>query len=262
MERRDLTRRQMVAWVGAATVLSAAPTPSSDASEYPLYKARGTHRELGRQHAEQASRQIKAHVEMLRARPKLSDEKFKRRVAKFQPMFERYCPHLLEEMRGLAEGAGVPLEEAMACSIRAELGSAPAEGCTAYAIGRSGAAGRKVIAGQNADMGSQMMPRHTFYTFSPGINPKSSSGHLEGCSAPRHEQRRRGAFFKRPERRTLNQFGMPEYVYERLMLECAGTEQVIDVLRKLPLASNENSLISDSPGTRQHRRCRGDDRRY
>jgi hypothetical protein len=54
-------------------------------------------------------------------------EQFKHRVAQFQPMFVRYCPHLLDEMRGLAEGAGVTLEEAMACSIRGELAGAPTE---------------------------------------------------------------------------------------------------------------------------------------
>ena len=246
MKRQDLSRRQMVAWVGAATVLSAAPTPSSDAPEYPLYKARGTHRELGRQHGEQASRQIRAHIEMMRARPKLSDEQFKRRVAKFQPMFERHCPHLLEEMRGLAEGAGVTLEEAMACSIRGELGSAPAEGCTAYAIGRSGTARREVIAGQNADMGSQMMllayvlhlqprnkPEVLIWTFGGmlGYHGMNSAGVAHFSNALSGGPR--------------NQFGMPEYVYERLMLECTGTEQVIDVLRKLPLASNENFVICD-----------------
>jgi hypothetical protein len=64
---------------------------------------------------------------MMRARPKLSDDQLRRRVAQFQPMFERYCPHLLEEMRGLAEGAGVTFEEAMLCSIRGKLSSARAE---------------------------------------------------------------------------------------------------------------------------------------
>jgi isopenicillin-N N-acyltransferase-like protein len=45
-----------------------------------------------------------------------------------------------------------------------------------------------------------------------------------------------------------DQFGMPEYVYERLMLECSNAEQVVDVLRKLPLASNENFMICDVHG--------------
>ena len=128
----------------------------SEPAEYPLYKARGTHRELGRQHGEQATHQIKAHVELMCARQ--SREQLRRRAAQFQPMFDRHCPHLLEEIRGLAEGAGVTFEEAMACSICGELRSAPAEGCTAYVIGRHGAAEREIIAGQNSDMGYEMIP--------------------------------------------------------------------------------------------------------
>src|SRR5689334_9761878 len=155
MEVRDVSRRQLLGIAGTAAVVGATPTPSTELAEYPLYRVRGTHRELGRQHGEQASRQIRAHIETIRARPNRTDDQFRRRVARFQPMFERHCLHLLDEMRGLAEGAGVTLEEAMACSIRGELSSAPVdEGCTAYAIGRKGTAGREVIAGQNADMGS------------------------------------------------------------------------------------------------------------
>ena len=76
----------MLELAGAAALASAAPVSASEQAEYPLYKARGTHRELGRQHGEQASRQIRAHIEMMRARPKRSDQQFKRSVAKLQTM--------------------------------------------------------------------------------------------------------------------------------------------------------------------------------
>jgi isopenicillin-N N-acyltransferase-like protein len=88
---------------------------------------------------------------------RLSREQLRQRAARFRPAFDRYCPHLLEEMRGLGEGAGVTFEEAMACNIRGELRYAREEGCTAYAIGRRGTAGREVIAGQNADLGPEAM---------------------------------------------------------------------------------------------------------
>jgi isopenicillin-N N-acyltransferase-like protein len=142
---------------GTAAVLGAAPDRSTEPAEYPLYRARGTHRELGRQHGEQATHQIKAHIEVMCAQQRLSREQLRQRAARFQPAFDRYCPHLLDEMRGLGEGAGVTFEEAMACNIRGELRYAPEEGCTAYVIGRSGTAGREVIAGQNADMGPEVI---------------------------------------------------------------------------------------------------------
>jgi isopenicillin-N N-acyltransferase-like protein len=234
---------------GTAAALSAFPAHSSEPAEYPLYKARGSHRELGRQHGEQASRQIRAHIDLLRARPKLPDQQFSRRVARFQTMFERYCPHLLEEMRGLAEGAGVTLEEAMACSIRGELATAPAEGCTAYAIGRSGTASHEVVAGQNADLGSGMMPLAYLLHLQPRGKPDVLIWTFGGMLGY-HGMNSAGVahFSNALGGGPRSQFGMPEYVYERLMLECTSTGQVIDLLRKLPLASNENFVVCDQQG--------------
>jgi len=54
----------------------------------------------------------------------MSREQIRTRALKFQPMFAKYCPHLLEEMRGLAEGAGLPLADALAVNIRGEIGHA------------------------------------------------------------------------------------------------------------------------------------------
>ena len=239
----------MLGFAGTAAVFGAAPAPPTEPVEYPLYKARGTHRELGRQHGEQAARQIKAHIEMMRAGSKLSQEQFRRRAAQFQPMFERYCPHLLEEMRGLAEGARVAVEDAMACSIRGELGSAPAEGCTAYVIGRGGAKEREVIAGQNADMGPQMIPLSYVLHLQPRNKPAVLIWTFGGMMGYHGMNSAGMAHFSNAlSGGPRSRFGMPEYVYERMMLECRGLEQAIDVLRKMPLASNENFIVCDRQG--------------
>ena len=186
---------------------------------------------------------------MLRAKPKISDQQFRERVAKFRPMFEHYCPHLLEEMRGLAEGAGVTLEEAMSCSIRGELSNVPGDGCTAYAVGRSGTASGEVIAGQNADLGPEMMPLAYLLHLQPQNKPQVLIWTYGGMLGY-HGMNSAGVaqFSNALGGGPRSQFGMPEYVYERLMLECTGTGQVIDLLRKLPIASNENFVICDREG--------------
>jgi isopenicillin-N N-acyltransferase-like protein len=164
-------------------------------------------------------------------------------------MFEHYCPHLLDEMRGLAEGAGVTLAEAMACSIRGELSNAPAEGCTAFAIGRGGTAGREVVAGQNADMGSQMISMAYVLHLQPRDKPEVLIWTFGGMLGY-HGMNSAGVthFSNALSGGPRSQFGMPEYVYERLMLECRDVDQAIEVLRRMPLASNENFVISDVRG--------------
>jgi hypothetical protein len=55
---------------------------------------------LGRQHGEQAAEQIKAHVDSMgRSREQLQSQ-----ALQFRPLFEKYCPHLLDEIIGLVKG--------------------------------------------------------------------------------------------------------------------------------------------------------------
>ena len=247
LKRRDLSRRQVLGLAGTAAVLSAAPDRSNEPAEFPLYRARGTHRELGRQHGEQATRQIKAFVEMLCARQ--PREQFRRRAAQFQPFFDRYCPHLLEEIRGLAEGAGVTFEEAMACSIRGEMRNAPAEGCTAYVIGRRGAAERQIIAGQNSDMGPEMIPLSYVVHLQPQGKPEVLMWTFGGMLGYHGMNSAGVAHFENAlGGGPRNRFGLPHYPAERMMLECSSLEQAINVLRKMPLASDANYVLCDGQG--------------
>jgi predicted choloylglycine hydrolase len=249
MDIPDLTRRKMLGLAGSGAVLSAAQNRSSEPAEYPIYKARGTHRELGRQHGEQASRQIKAHIGLMCSGPRMSRAQLRQRAAKFQPVFDRYCPHLLDEMRGLAEGAGITLEEAMACNIRSELRNAPREGCTTYVIGRTGSAKHEILAGQNADLEPgnialgyvlhlqpQGKPEVLIWTFGGmlGYHGMNSAGvaHFENALGGGPPGR----------------FGMPHYPVERMMLECERLEQVFDLLQRMPLQYNANFVLCDGQG--------------
>jgi isopenicillin-N N-acyltransferase-like protein len=233
---------------GTAAVLgAAAPDPSSGLTEFPVYKARGTNREMGRQHGEQAAVQIKAYVEVMRAGQ--TQEQFRKRAAQFQPMFSRYCPHLLEEMRGLGEGAGIAFEEAMACSIRGELHSAPQEGCTTYVIGRGGTPRRETLAGQNSDITANIIPLSYVLHLQPQGKPEVliwTFGGMLGYHGMNsvgvaHFQNALGGGPR-------TQFAMPNYPVERMMLECDSLDQVLDLLTKIPLASNANYVICDGQG--------------
>jgi hypothetical protein len=96
MSRRDPTRRAFAgAWTAA--ILRGAPTPIPERAEYPLFHARGSHRQLGRQHGEQAASRIRQHLDLMCANHKIAAAELRRRSLLFQPIFEKYCPHLLEE---------------------------------------------------------------------------------------------------------------------------------------------------------------------
>jgi isopenicillin-N N-acyltransferase-like protein len=235
--------------MAGTAIADAATTGSSEPDEYPLYTARGTHRELGRQHGEQASRQIKAHIEFMCTQQKLSKRQLRSRAAQFKPAFDRYCPHLLEEMRGLAEGAEVTFEEAMACNIRGELHYAPPEGCTAYVIKPRGTVQREIIAGQNSDMSSEVIQFAYVLRLQPQNKPEVLMWTFGGMLGYHGFNSAGVAKFENalgggPHSR----FGIPHYPVVRMMYECESLEQVFDLLRRMPVEYNVNYLMCDGQG--------------
>ncbi len=216
---------------------------------FPFYRARGTFRELGRQHGEQAIVQIQSHVEYLRSSLKLSKDDLHNRSMKFAPLFQRYCPHLMDEIHGLSEGSKISLADALAVNIRGALAKAGDGGCTAFVVGASGTAKGEILIGQNSDqlpaglaLGYVLYlqpidkPEVLMWTFGGmigyhGIN-SFGVGHfandLGGGPAPR--------------------LGMPHYPSKRLMLECSSLVEVEALVRRTQFWANGNYVLCDGQG--------------
>src|ERR1700693_3470623 len=92
-DRGPTTRRSFL-----LTTAAAAAGRSQYPSQNPLYRAHGSHLELGRQHGEQAAAQIKLHLDYIGFRGRVSRERIRSRSRKFKPLFEQHCPHLLEAL--------------------------------------------------------------------------------------------------------------------------------------------------------------------
>jgi isopenicillin-N N-acyltransferase like protein len=246
MNQIKLTRRSLTG-VLAAGVLSGASSRTGEPSEYPLFRARGTHRELGRQHGEQAASRIERHLDLMCRSHKINRAELRRRALLFQPMFERYCPHLLDEMRGIAEGARVELSEAMACNIRGL--PKQADGCTAYAIGRKGTAGRSVLAGQNSDMDNNVPPLAYVLHLQPENKPEVLIWTFGGMLGY-HGMNSAGVahFANALGGGPASRFAMPHYPVKRMMLECATLDEAVNVLKNVPLGSNGNYVLCDGAG--------------
>ncbi|KAL2202837.1 AAT-domain-containing protein [Sarocladium strictum] len=111
----------------------------------------GTPFEVGLQHGKSGKKQVvgsMAFYEGLFQRTCALDwDEVKRRAAGFIPSLEQLCPRYLEEMRGLAVGAGVDLLDIIALNVRSEITfgmftdnpSLPVkhDGCTAFACRNS-----------------------------------------------------------------------------------------------------------------------------
>ena len=241
----DLSRRRFLSAAASGIVL-AAPAIAGVGAKYPLFVAQGSPRDLGRQHGEQASEKIRAHLDMMASQGRMSKEALCSRALSFRPLFEKYCPHLFDEMRGLAEGARITLAEGLAVNIRGELGHAALEGCTTYVISRAGASNRGMLAGQNSDMTSEIPPLGYVLHLKPVNKPEILTWTFGGMIGYHGMNSAGVAHFANalgggPEGR----MGMPHYPLKRMILECDRMEQITKLFRTVPLASNGNYVVCD-----------------
>jgi isopenicillin-N N-acyltransferase like protein len=193
--------------------------------------------------------------------PSLDRESLLPRCLAFLPQYEAFAPHLVEEMRGIADGAKLTFAEVMLVNVRAEVmgirsdvvahrsgdaAAAPVDGCTAFALGRSASANGEIVAGQNLDQdpaNADLLimlrvepddaPPALMCTFAglvgyPGINAAGITVFQNALSTSQWRLR-----------------GMPQYLLKRVLLEQVTLAGCIDVLREARLCSSTNYVLAD-----------------
>src|SRR5438034_7560721 len=127
----------------------------------PTIELSGSQREGGRQHGEAARAQIRDSIAYYRESFKkitgLEWSEIKRNAPRWVDPIEKYFPGIIDEIRGVGEGAGVAFEEALALNARGELSThnpfaeEAEEGCSSYAILPQATGDGHVYCGQNWD---------------------------------------------------------------------------------------------------------------
>ena len=130
---------------------------------FPLIEVSGAPRERGRQYGRLAAERIRkgiAHYSAQLERLNLDRAGVAALVRAYTPMIERFDPTHLEEMQGIAAGAGIELADVVLLNARTEilklaekpeLRAALADGCTAVAVMPDATADRRLIHAQNWD---------------------------------------------------------------------------------------------------------------
>src|SRR5262249_36457301 len=194
-----------------------------------------------------------------RARPDLSHEDVLRHTLAFEPFYEAYAPHLVEEVRGVAAGARISFAEALLCNVRGEVNgmiaherapsAAPAAGeggCTAFAFGRSVTRHGDVIAGQNSDQGPDTVEVSVVLTVQPAGAPRLvifphagevGSHGMNGAGAAHFANAVPAAGPWRP--------AMPHYLMKRVLLERGGVDDCVALLRSARVCSPANYVLAD-----------------
>jgi isopenicillin-N N-acyltransferase-like protein len=132
---------------------------------FPIVEASGNAFERGRMHGEQARSRVErslANYARLFAFHGMPWEEAQRRSADYRDLIGGFDAGLLEEMEGIARGAGRPFGEILALNVRTEvlppsfLSGADAGECTAIAVRPAASATGETLLAQNWDwLGSQ-----------------------------------------------------------------------------------------------------------
>ncbi|MEU0375254.1 C45 family peptidase, partial [Streptomyces sp. NPDC006283] len=132
----------------------------------PVIEISGTPLQRGRQYGEAVSLQLEAalgyYAEAFGESSGLTWQQVTSRAARWMEPVRDHAPHLLEEMQGIADGAGIGLLDVLALNARGEViyddsfarmrgEEEPAEGCTSFAAYGPASGDGHVWAGQNWD---------------------------------------------------------------------------------------------------------------
>jgi isopenicillin-N N-acyltransferase-like protein len=109
--------------------------------------------QLGHLAQERVLHSVAAYMQIFKRLSGLSRDDVFAQAERFLPSIATFAPHLLEEMRGIAEGAGCQLYEIIAINARTELmyGLTHQPECTALAVGETASADGHTRLAQNWD---------------------------------------------------------------------------------------------------------------
>jgi predicted choloylglycine hydrolase len=226
-------------------------------AQFPQHRFHGSHREVGRQHGEALRAQIGAHLELIYTqgaqRSQLAPETARRWALAFGPVIADAPPHFLEEIEGLAAGAGIEPAEALLLQVRQEVAHVARFGqvdleCTSFAVSGTYTSTGGTFAGQNADLAGGIEEFAAVLTFAvtgkPAVMMLVPAGQIsyfgmssEGLSADAN-------FLRSAGWRT----GFPRYLLTRLAIEQPTLKAAVDAVLTPRRASSRNLLLADRAG--------------
>jgi len=211
--------------------------------------------DLGLAHGRALAREIQdnfaTYRDLIRGYAGLEEKRILELASLFKPLLAKEAPHLLEEMEGLAKGAGVSLETILAINVRTELVYPDQLAGECTSIGLSGARtadGRPLLA-QNWDWKPEIRARAALFRIKPSQGP----GILTFCEAG---QVAKIGFNEHGLGVAMNilftggvQIGLPVHVLLRLVLErAADVAQARDLVLQARRASSSHFLLADAGG--------------
>ena len=173
------------------------------------------------------------------------------RALAFLPMMEAYAPHLIEEIRGIADGARLSFADALLANVRAEVMGASANEalCTSFAVARQATAGGTILSGQNLDQHPANRDLMIILHVEPDNGPAALMCSFAGLVGYPGLNSQGISFFQNAlSTRDWRSDGMPHYLLKRVLLECGDVDSCLAAASEARVSSSANYVITDRGG--------------
>ena len=87
---------------------------------FPLVEVCGSSYEMGYQHGAQVAGLVRRYIGWIEQADWPAADVLSRNALAFLPILQAFSPAFVEEVRGLADGAGISFEQALLCQVRGE----------------------------------------------------------------------------------------------------------------------------------------------
>ncbi|KZO99548.1 AAT-domain-containing protein [Calocera viscosa TUFC12733] len=211
----------------------------------------GSPYEIGFEHGQRAAplvaRSMTFYAGLFKQKSKMDWPQVRQTALQWQPHVHEHYPALEEEMRGLAEGAGVEYSDILALNIRTEIAFGMfSDGCTALSWNTS----EKSFLGQNWDwmvaQKENLIIANIIQVGKPSISMVTEAGIIgkiglnsAGVGACLNAIRLKGADSSRT----------PVHLCLRLILESDSVDAAVAAVEKYGCASSAHILIADPNGS-------------
>ena len=215
------------------------PKSMTEATGFPFFRFRGTFREIGEQYGLAARDPIQKSaagaIDRRIASGHLTKDHARRLSDAFAAQYRKYAPHLLDEIEGVARGAGITFDEALFCRTQWEMHPLSLdEGCTSFAANGRHTASGKLLCGQNKDVSPGKIHAVVILALHPTGKPAMINFAYWGmCEGPGFNSHGLARFenslnFGMKGRRTV-----PLHLLKRLFSECSCIDECVEWVRRM-----------------------------
>jgi len=218
--------------------------------EFPLIEVSGSAYEMGMQHGQQAGPLVKKYLLWIERLTGGSLDFLCRNALAFESAINDLSPLFLQEVRGLAEGAGISYAEALLCQLRTEASHSREGGCTAFALKGEATAGGDLLLGQNQDMEVEFADVSVVLKVSPSDGrPRALMFTFAGQLGYSGLNQFGLAHFTNALYGFEWQHALPHYPLKRVLLEQRTVQSGIDLIQHHRVCSAANMILGDGQGT-------------